>query len=604
MKQKTTTGRHAAAAPVPSVEATIEKSVADRRKESRKKSIFFGMAVVFVLLLILGVALRGAAAERRYQEHLRLAETCYNEGNYDNALGHLRYVAAERETEQIRLMMVDCYEAMGNYDKALELLRGMDMQNEGIRNRIAALENAKDLLRREGKVYIAGREYDGDTSSLVLRDTELSDEDLDRLSALYALSSLTLADDGLTDLSSLSGLGGLTMLDISGNGVRDLSPLSGLEGLRLLYLDSNPIDDFSPLYGLSSLTMLSIRNIEITEQQLTELSQALPNCAIHSETAVTEAKELTLGGATFREDVTELYLSGLQLSEISALSVCRRLQRLDLSGNSITDLRPLMDLPELEWLNISDNEISDLRPLMAMKSLRSLNAAGNRISSLAPLSGLTGLEELVLSNNQLDGLAPLSGMSRLETLDLTNTWIRDEDLDALEGLSALKDLDLEDNPELTGNRVDELKQTLYGCYIDHSRLVYTSSLNGSRYRQDLTRLEISGTGEPFDLTEIALMTSLEYLDLSGDGLENIYSLRPLVKMKELDLSDNQIADVTALAYMNELKKLDLSNNRIDSITALLNLGQLEELDLRGNTLSDKQKELLTETLENCTILFD
>lgn len=601
MKAKTTTGRHAAPKlPEPSVEPTIK----DRLAERRKKSILFGLGLVFVLLLILAFALRGAAGEKRYREQLRQAEECYAAGSYENALGHLRHAAAREDSEKIRLMMVDCYEAMGSYDKALELLRQMDIREDGIRERIALLEQAKDQLRREGKIQIAGREYDRDANSLVIRDTALSEEDLRQLSELYSLSSLTLSDDGLTSIDALSGLGGLTMLDLSGNELSDLSALSGLDGLRVLYLDRNPVSDFSPVYHLQNLTMLSIGDIGITEAQLAELSQALPGCAIHHEAAVAELRELTLGGVTFREDVTELYLSGLQLSEITALSNCRMLKRLDLSGNSISDLRPLMDLPALEWLDISGNPVSDLRPLMAMRSLQNLLAADDQITSLAPLSGLTELRELRLTNNQLDGLAPLSGLTKLETLDLENTRLNNEELPVLEGLNALKLLNLKENPELTGEEVDALKQCLTDCYIEHSRLVYTSTLNGQRYRQDLTILEISGTGAPFDLAEIMMMSDLERLDLSGDELENIYPLRPLTKLRELDLSDNRIVDVTSLAYMNELKKLDLSNNNLDSITALLNLTQLEELDLRGNKLSDEQKERLTQTLENCRILFD
>lgn len=604
MRENTATGKHAAPPLPPPEKKKKEKPPVDRRANHRRKSVIGGFAVVLVLLLIIGLALRGAAEERRFEEHLRAASDSYDAGDYENALGHLRQAAVHEETDDMRLQMVDCYEAMGNYNKALELLRGLDLNNEAIRARIDALENARELERQAGKITIAGMEYDKSASSLILRRTTLSEEDLGHIAELYALSSLSLTEDGLTDLTPLSGLGGLTMLDLSGNEISDLAPLTSLGSLRTLYLDNNPITDFSPLYRLENLSMLSIREIELTEAQLAELSGALPHCAIHSETAVAEVRELTLGGMTFREDVTELDLSAKQLSDISALSACRQLIRLNLSGNEISDLTPLMDLPYLEELNIADNQITDLRPLMAMKSLQIVDASRNTISSTAPLSSLTELRELRLTGNELLDLGGLKGLAKLETLELENTHLQNEHLTCLRELSALRELNIKDNPDLTGEAVEELKRSIPDCYFETSRLVYTVEIHGERYRQDLTVLDLSGIGEPPDLSEIGMIPALEKLSLSGDQMEFIYDLRALDNLRELDLSDNRISDLTPLAYMFKLEKLNLANNRVASVTALLNLTQLKELDIRGNELTDEQIEKLEKTLTDCNILHD
>lgn len=509
--------------------------------------MIFGFVLVLALLLIFGLSLRGAAEQRRYREHLHDAASCYAAGDYEDALGHLRQAASLEETDEMRLQMVDCYEAMGSYDKALELLRRMDLNDETVRARIDALETKRELLRQEGKIVIAGLEFDKSASSLILRRTELGEQDLQRVAELYALSSLSLTEDGLTDLSALSGLGGLTMLDLSGNNISDLGPLASLGSLRTLYLDKNPITDFSALYGLENLSMLSIREIELTQAQLKELAEALPRCAIHSETAVAEVRELTLGGLTFREDVTKLDLSSRQLSDISAISACRQLKELDLSGNEISDLTPLMDLPYLERLNISDNQVADLRPLMAMKSLQTVDASRNAISSTAPLFALSELRELDLSGNELKDLSGLRPLAGLEKLNLENTRLQNAQLSDLEGLAALRQLNLKDNPELTGEAVDELKRSLADCYFETSRLVYTVEIHGVRYRQDLTALDLGGIGEPVNLSEIGKIPALEKLSLHGDQMEHIYDLRVLENLRELDLSDNIISDLTPLA---------------------------------------------------------
>lgn len=607
MRETNATGKHAAPPPpppAPPVREKIEYSPAELRSRRRGKSVLWGLALVVALLLIFALSLRGAAEERRLREHLRAAEDCYAAGDYDDALGHLRQAAAREDSEEVRLRMVDCYESMGNYERALELLRGMDLGDAAIRSRIDAIEQARELVRQAGKISIAGMELDKSASSLILRRTALSEEDLARISELYALSSLSLTEDGLSDLKALSGLGGLTMLDLSGNEIRDLGPLASLGSLRTLYLDKNPITDFSPLYGLEELNMLSIREIEISEAQLAELSQALPHCAIHSETAVTESRELTLGGFTFSEDVTELGLSNLQLTDISALSACRELLRLNLAGNALSDLTPLMDLPYLEELNLSDNQVADLRPLMAMRSLQHLELSDNAVSSIAPLATLSELRELSLRGNAVADLAPLRSLTALETLDLENTGLTDEALAVLAEIPSLRNLNLRENPALTGNEVDALKRALPQCEVTTSTLVYTVDINGERRRMDVTELDISGAEEVFPLAEIWQLQALEKLRLSGDGIKSIYDLGGLKELRELDLSDNEISDVTALAYMTKLEKLNLSNNPLGSVAALLNLTQLQELDVRGTGLTPEQLDKLASVLKDCTILHD
>lgn len=623
MKHQSMTGKHAAIRAELQQKTDREKKTSDteralerdgrtgrerplppKRDPRRSRVILIALFLVTIALLALSFALRGAAVERRRETHLRQARESFAQSDYETALGHLRQADLKGEEEEIRLLMVDCYEALGRYDKALELLRGMDTKQERIIQRIDALENAKEQELKADKVVIAGREYERDTRSLVIRDTALGAEDLAQIAQLYSLNSLTLSGTGIRDVSVLQTLGGLTMLDLSGNEIRDVGPLGSLTGLRSLYLDGNPIDDFTPLLALRELSMLSIRGIPLREEQLSALAEGLPGCAIHSETAQAEDQKLTLGGVTFYESVTELYLSSLQLSDISALSNCRKLVRLDLSGNRITDLSPLMDLPELEWLNVADNQIVDLRPLMAMRTLQTVDASGNAVSSTAALAALTGLKELRLDGNPLSDLSGLSSLNALETLGLSGTGLTDELLPSIEALPALKLLDLRENSALTGEAVEALKRSLKGCLVEHSRLVYTVEINGQRYRQDLTSLDLSGRGEAFDLSSLALIPDLETLDISGNQLENIYGLLPMKKLRELDLSDNQISDTTPLAELFGLEKLDLSNNRISSVTALMGLTHLKELDLRGNPLPQEQLEKIEKTLVNCEIRHD
>ena len=307
MKEKSTTGRHAAPpAPKPEPEKTEHRPAAPDGHR-RRNYVLLGLGLVLVLLLIVGFLGRGAAGEKRAREQLRRGEACFAAGDYDDALGYFLQAAEKEATDELRARLADCYIALGrqeqaegnvdgamaDYDGALEMLRAISAQDESVHAQIESLENEKQLLRREGKLQIAGSDYDRSLNTLIIGGTALTAGDLARVAELYSLASLSLTEDGLEDLSFLSGLGGLTSLDLSGNRIADLSPLASLQGLRTLVLDGNPVVDFSPLYGLRELSTLSIHGVEISEAQLAELSQALPGCSIHSESAQSEAHELT-----------------------------------------------------------------------------------------------------------------------------------------------------------------------------------------------------------------------------------------------------------------------------------------------------------------------
>lgn len=116
MKENQLTGRHAAPPLPPPEKKKRKKPPSEARARRRRNSVIFGFTLVLALLLIFGLSLRGAAEERRYREHLHDAASCYAAGDYEDALGHLRQAASHEETDEMRLQMVDCYEAMGSYE--------------------------------------------------------------------------------------------------------------------------------------------------------------------------------------------------------------------------------------------------------------------------------------------------------------------------------------------------------------------------------------------------------------------------------------------------------------------------------------------------------
>ena len=576
------------------------------RKRRDKRTIYIVCAVLAAVFIIsVAVVLRGVSDKRVYNNYMQQAQQSYSQNDFDSALAALRKAAAVDETDECLMLMADCYETQENYTKALEILRTMNVQNPTVSSRIAAIEKRRQTLSEAEKVTIAGRQYPLTTTSLVLDNMGITDAALDDVLQLYALDSLSLAGNSLYDISKLTSLGGLVSLNLSGNNISSLAPLTSLTGLRTLYLDNNPVTDLTPLYSLTNLTSLSIKGISITESQLEALSKALPNCAIHSEAAQEEVQDISFGGATFKSDVTELDLSGMGLRDISALANCENLISLNLSNNSISDLSPLMNIPTLQWLDVSYNQLSDLRPLMGISSLRFLNASGNSITSTAPLSMMDGLTELYLDGNPLKSFSSLKKLKNLTSLGLSGTGLNDEGMRCLNSLVLLRTLNVEDNPDITGEAVDELRSKLGNCTISHSELAYSVDIDGNTITTIATELSMPNRGI-IDLSSLSQLGCLQTVDLSGNCISNVYPFQysdSRFTIISLNLSSNRLEDATPLSTLQNIETLDLSNNYISSELPFMAMFSLRTLVLTDNPLTEEQVESIRNALPNCDVIF-
>ena len=576
-----------------------------RRRPNRKRAVLVCTILAAVFVIAMAVVLMSVSDNRSYNDYMNQAQLFFYNKDYDGALAALRKAAAVEKTDECLMLMADCYQTQGNYPKTLEILRMMDTNKPTVASRISEVETMRRNQGAVETVTIAGKEYPVNTTRLVLDNMQLGDAALYEVTQLYAIDSLSMADNTLRDISRLAMLGGLVTLNLSGNEIMDLSPLTALPGLRTLYVDNNPIRDLSPLYSMQNLKSLSIKGIEITETQLSELSKALPNCAIHSEQAQQEQQDISFGGVTFASDVQDLDLSDMGIWDISALSNCQYITRLNLSGNSISDLSPLMNMPYLQWLDISNNSVSDLRPLMGITSLSFLNASGNAVNSTSALSMMTGLTTLYLDGNPIRDFSGLRKLRSISSLGLSQTGLQDADLPYLQGLQTLTTLNITDNPGLTGFAVDTLKSYLPVCMVTHSSLSVNIDFAGRSVPSDTTELRLTGQGI-MDISGVQRLPELRTLDLSANLIQNIY---PLVfsdcrsTITNLNLSNNLISDITPLSMLSAADTLDLSYNQISSLQALMTLSTLRSLRLTGNPLSLQDINMLCFALPECEVIF-
>lgn len=584
------------------MKAATERGASGKVRKKRK-TVLILTASILALLAVAAFVLLSNSAEVKASEYARRARGSYNNADYESALLYLRRALEYGEDPELMLLMADCYEATENYPRALETLRKLNTADQAIASRIQAIDQKQNSLNREGLVTIAGVEFARETKSAVLDEKGLTDMQLRDVAALYALDSLSLRHNKITEITALSTLGGLDTLDLSGNQIRNVNALAEIRGLRILNLSDNPIADCSALQNLKSLNSLNLTGTTVSEEAALSLAEALPFCAIR--VTVGEKEEILYRNNRFRADAEELQLYGMSIQDIGALEQFTKVKILDLSGNGITDLRPLMRLSELETLNLSGNEISDLRPLMGLPKLKKLDVSSNLINETSSLGAIGTLEELNLSGNRIVSFAGLEKLKKLTSLDLSSTGVSDSVLSEFYGMTSLMRLDLQGNSGLTDQAVSTLKSQLTGCSILTSDLVYEIDFSGHTVRSDEKHLAFPSSGI-WDLSGLGRLNRLVELDLSNNEISSLYQFevcRCRDTLKTVNLSGNKISEVLSLSALTALEDLDLSNNVIEVAVGLDRISTLKRLNLSGNPLQEGQLEALREALPDCEIIF-
>ena len=89
-------------------------------------------------------------------------------------------------------------------------------------------------------------------------------------------------NEDLSDISALTSLEELTTLSLNGTAVTDLSALENLTNLTVLDLEGCNIRDITPLLGLKNLRTLYAAGCGLSQQEIDDLGDALPNCTIYT----------------------------------------------------------------------------------------------------------------------------------------------------------------------------------------------------------------------------------------------------------------------------------------------------------------------------------
>ncbi len=327
------------------------------------------------------------------------------------------------------------------------------------------------------------------------------------------VTSLSCSSRNIFNLFGIQEFVNLTILDVSDNKLYDLYPLEMLPQLSVLNVARNDLYSAHLLTQVTTLQQLDISwNTRLVRAEVEQVILANPG-------------------------MTHLSIAGINMSSAppGQYDFINWLPSPGFNGEY-----------RFIELDISfTGQYFDLQPLFEHNQLRVLKASGLQLVSPVSLENLTQLEWLDLSGNRLIDLFPLQSIMSLKRLDLSgNNQLPADQVNTL----------VFNNPQLTH---------LYLSHINMGNLAWLPQ-PGPQGEFNFIELDISYTGQMFDLFPLNQYVSLQVVRAAGNGLQTAYPLDFLTQLREIDLSDNELMDVFAIEFQQSLSQLNLSGNaRLD-----------------------------------------
>ena len=266
-------------------------------------------------------------------------------------------------------------------------------------------------------------------TSLQIRNTAVSTEDLKMIGALPMLKQLTLSGCGLTTAAGLETATGITHLDLSQNTIRDLSPLQAMEGLQEVTLHHNAVNDLTALSNLKNITKL-----DVSFNLLTSLTPIF-NCTSLTSLSANNNTVTALAGIEKLTALESFAIAANTLADVTPIAACTSIKEVDISSNAIEDISCLSDLTNLEILNFSRNSVVELPAFSKDCALITIDGSHNKLESLKALKGLENLNNVYMDyNEEISSIAPLTSCNCIIQVKVYGTKVKD--------VSALLEMDV------------------------------------------------------------------------------------------------------------------------------------------------------------------
>jgi len=105
--------------------------------------------------------------------------------------------------------------------------------------------------------------------------------------------------------------------------------------------------------------------------------------------------------AHYLEDFEDVEFAESHIESLDGIEHCKHVTELDLSGNNISDISDLWNLEMLEELYLADNQIGIIDSMTNLKNLRIIDISGNEIDDISPIFELSKLEFVNIIGNYI-----------------------------------------------------------------------------------------------------------------------------------------------------------------------------------------------------------
>jgi len=346
----------------------------------------------------------------------------------------------------------------------------------------------------------------------------------------------------------------LITLDLSGLKLTGINHLGSgnFSNLRSLDLSDNSITDLSPLYNLHELRVLILNgNKGLSDREISFVIGGLRSCTVVYSTDFGSP----LPPSTTRKD--RYFGWRLENSQREILQLISK--KVGKKTKEIVD----SDLGKISSLDLSETKVSDLKSIRALGNLKVLDISGTPVKSVESLDGM-GLKMLIAQD------------CLLQPWQLRNF--------------------ASGNPK---------------CFIVHPEMANPARSGIVLSEIDLTapdnRTIMEGVGVRLGVgllknIELPELKKIKRLYLADKDLRDISLLASMSDLEYLDLDDNVITDISWLRSLANLKTLYLQNNMIRDITPLEGLVSLKYLFLEGNPIDRRSIRILKMSLPNAIIV--
>ena len=171
-------------------------------------------------------------------------------------------------------------------------------------------------------------------------------------------------------------------------------------------------------------------------------------------------------------------------------------------------------------------------------------------------------------------------MEQLNSLDVTETHVTD--LTGMEHAIHLSEFRIGHNPLLSD--LTPIAKLMELNYLDAGRC-NISDITPLANLKNLTYLQLNHNYIT-DLTPLANLTRLTVLRVEVNRITDLTPLANLTQLTRLQAEHNQITDITPLTNLTQLTNLYLQRNRIVDVSPLANLQALKRLEIERNLITD------------------